>query len=63
MLKTINFLEAKGGVLIFLSDEKRNKDSQKDYGIGAQILNCLNIANSVSIVAYEALRQNFKDFK
>ena len=23
----------------------------------------LNIANSVSIVAYEALRQNFKDFK
>jgi len=23
----------------------------------------LNIANSVSIVAYEALRQNFKEFK
>jgi tRNA (cytidine/uridine-2'-O-)-methyltransferase len=23
----------------------------------------LNIANSVSIIAYEALRQNFKDFK
>ena len=31
------------GVLIFLSDEMRNKESQKDYGIGAQILNCLNI--------------------
>jgi 3,4-dihydroxy 2-butanone 4-phosphate synthase/GTP cyclohydrolase II len=43
MLKTINFLEAKGGVLLFLSDEKRNKESQKDYGIGAQILNCLDI--------------------
>lgn len=43
MLKTINFLEAKGGILIFLSDEMRNKESQKDYGIGAQILNCLNI--------------------
>ena len=43
MLKTINFLQAKGGVLIFLSDEMRNKESQKDYGIGAQILNCLNI--------------------
>jgi tRNA (cytidine/uridine-2'-O-)-methyltransferase len=23
----------------------------------------LNIANAVSVVAYEALRQNFKDFK
>ena len=33
MLKTINFLEAKGGVFNILSDEKRNKDSQKDYGI------------------------------
>ncbi len=43
MLKTINFLQSKGGVLIFLSDEKRNKDSQKDFGIGAQILNSLNI--------------------
>ena len=43
MLKTINFLQAKGGILIFLSDEMRNKESQKDYGIGAQILNCLNI--------------------
>jgi 3,4-dihydroxy 2-butanone 4-phosphate synthase / GTP cyclohydrolase II len=43
MLKTINFLQAKGGVLIFLSDEMKNKESQKDYGIGAQILNCLNI--------------------
>ena len=43
MLKTINFLQAKGGVLIFLSDDMKNKESQKDYGIGAQILNCLNI--------------------
>jgi 3,4-dihydroxy 2-butanone 4-phosphate synthase / GTP cyclohydrolase II len=43
MLKTINFLQAKGGILIFLSDEMRKKDSQKDYGIGAQILNSLNI--------------------
>ena len=43
MLKTINFLQAKGGVLIFLNDEMRNKESQKDYGIGAQILNSLNI--------------------
>ena len=43
MLKTINFLQAKGGILIFLSDNSKTKESQKDYGIGAQILNCLNI--------------------
>ena len=43
MLKTINFLQSKGGVLIFLNDEMKNRESQKDYGIGAQILNCLNI--------------------
>ena len=43
MLKTINFLQSKGGVLIFLSDEMKNKESQKDYGIGAQIINSLNI--------------------
>ncbi len=43
MLKTINFLQAKGGLLIFLRDGQRAKDSQKDYGIGAQILNSLDI--------------------
>lgn len=43
MLKTINFLQSKGGVLIFLNDEMKKKESQKDYGIGAQILNSLNI--------------------
>ncbi|MFV0561555.1 bifunctional 3,4-dihydroxy-2-butanone 4-phosphate synthase/GTP cyclohydrolase II [Malaciobacter mytili] len=43
LLKTINFLQAKNGILIFLSDGKANKESQKDYGIGAQILNSLNI--------------------
>jgi len=42
MLKTINFLQSKGGVLIFLSDEQK-REVQKDYGIGAQILNSLNI--------------------
>ena len=43
MLKTINFLQSKGGVLIFLSDNDTSKESQKDYGIGAQILGTLNI--------------------
>ncbi len=43
MLKTINFLQAKGGLLIFLKDGQRAKDTQKDYGIGAQILNSLDV--------------------
>jgi len=43
MLKTINFLQAKGGLLIFLNEEMAHKESQRDYGIGAQILNSLNV--------------------
>lgn len=43
MLKTINFMQAKGGILIFLNESMSHKESQKDYGIGAQILNALNI--------------------
>jgi len=43
MLKTINFLQAKGGLLIFLNEDQPNKESQKDFGIGAQILNSLNV--------------------
>lgn len=43
MLKTINFLQSKGGVLIFLSNEKKNSELEKNYGIGAQILNSLNV--------------------
>ncbi|MCJ8325598.1 MAG: bifunctional 3,4-dihydroxy-2-butanone 4-phosphate synthase/GTP cyclohydrolase II [Campylobacterales bacterium] len=43
MIKAIKFLEAKGGVLVFLNDTTINRDAQKDYGIGAQILNTLNI--------------------
>lgn len=43
MLKAINFLQAKDGILIFLNDDMSHKESQKDYGIGAQILNALHI--------------------
>ena len=43
MLKTISFLQAKGGVLVFLENNEDNKDSVKDFGVGAQILNKLNI--------------------
>ena len=43
MLKTINFLQAKGGVLIFLNNSIKNQELEKNYGIGAQILNSLKI--------------------
>lgn len=43
MLKTINFLQSKGGILIFLNNEGKNSEIDKNYGIGAQILNSLNI--------------------
>ncbi|MEA1915844.1 MAG: bifunctional 3,4-dihydroxy-2-butanone 4-phosphate synthase/GTP cyclohydrolase II [Campylobacterota bacterium] len=43
MLKTINFLQSKGGVLIFLQNNEKIEDTQKDFGVGAQILNQLNI--------------------
>lgn len=45
MLKAINFLESKGGVLIFLDNTLENKETMKDFGIGAQILNLLGIKN------------------
>ncbi|WP_198304546.1 bifunctional 3,4-dihydroxy-2-butanone 4-phosphate synthase/GTP cyclohydrolase II [Arcobacter vandammei] len=43
MLKTINFLQSKGGVLVFLGNSNKNQELEKNYGIGAQILNSLNI--------------------
>jgi len=43
MLKAINFLQAKGGVLIFLNSKNENQEIMKDFGIGAQMLNELGI--------------------
>ncbi|GAB1466644.1 bifunctional 3,4-dihydroxy-2-butanone 4-phosphate synthase/GTP cyclohydrolase II [Aliarcobacter cryaerophilus] len=43
MLKTINFLQSKGGVLIFLNNSNKKSGTRKNYGIGAQILNSLKI--------------------
>ena len=45
MLKSINFLQSKSGVLIFLENNHENKENMKDYGIGAQILNSIGIKN------------------
>ena len=43
ILKSINFLDDKGGVLIFLDNTNETKEIMKDFGIGAQILNELGI--------------------
>lgn len=45
ILKSINFLDDKGGVLIFLDNTNETKEIMKDFGIGAQILNELGIKN------------------
>ena len=43
MLKTINFLQSKGGVLVFVENNAEKQANMKDFGIGAQILNKLGI--------------------
>ncbi len=43
MLKTINFLKEKSGFLIFLENNEENNDSVHEFGVGAQILNKLNV--------------------
>ncbi len=43
MLKSIDFLQKQGGILVFLDNQNNNKDGIKDYGIGAQILRTLGI--------------------
>ena len=43
MLKAINFLQSKGGVLVFLDNQHENRDAIKDFGVGAQILSKLGI--------------------
>lgn len=45
ILKSIDFLQRKSGVLIFLNNKHENSESNKDFGIGAQILNELGIKN------------------
>ncbi len=43
MLKTINFMQAKGGVLVFLEEAKQDISSMRDYGIGAQVLKAIGV--------------------
>jgi 3,4-dihydroxy 2-butanone 4-phosphate synthase/GTP cyclohydrolase II len=43
MLKSINFLQDKGGILIFLDNKHENSETMKDFGIGAQVLSSLGV--------------------
>ncbi len=43
MLKSINFLQDKGGILIFLDNKHENSETMKDFGIGAQVLSNLGV--------------------
>jgi len=45
ILKAINFLQEKGGLLVFLDKSHETAESIKDFGIGAQILNTLGVKN------------------
>ncbi|MBT3280103.1 MAG: bifunctional 3,4-dihydroxy-2-butanone 4-phosphate synthase/GTP cyclohydrolase II [Campylobacteraceae bacterium] len=45
MMESIHYLQENGGVLIFLDQNLEANNIMKDFGIGAQILNKLNISN------------------
>ncbi|MCR6591237.1 bifunctional 3,4-dihydroxy-2-butanone 4-phosphate synthase/GTP cyclohydrolase II protein [Campylobacter insulaenigrae] len=44
LLKQIEFLNQKNGIIIFMNNEKKESYQFKNYGIGAQILRYLNIS-------------------
>jgi 3,4-dihydroxy 2-butanone 4-phosphate synthase/GTP cyclohydrolase II len=43
ILKSINFLQSKGGVLVFMQNGTSDNKTMRDYGVGAQILRYLGI--------------------
>jgi 3,4-dihydroxy 2-butanone 4-phosphate synthase/GTP cyclohydrolase II len=43
MTKTINFLQSKGGILVFLNSKDEKNENMKDFGIGAQILKACGV--------------------
>lgn len=45
VINSIELIQKDGGALIFLSDNLKSEDSVREFGIGAQILNKLNIKN------------------
>ena len=46
----MDFLSKNGGVLLFLDSNKSDASSQKDYGIGAQILKYFGI-NEIELLS------------
>ena len=50
LLKSLDFLNKNGGVLLFLDSNKSDASSQKDYGIGAQILKYFGI-NEIELLS------------
>ncbi|MCK9337176.1 MAG: bifunctional 3,4-dihydroxy-2-butanone 4-phosphate synthase/GTP cyclohydrolase II [Arcobacteraceae bacterium] len=70
ILKSINFLQSKGGVLVFLQNDVPKNETMKDYGIGAQILRYLGIeeiklitsgGNKHSFVGLNGFNLNIKE--
>jgi 3,4-dihydroxy 2-butanone 4-phosphate synthase/GTP cyclohydrolase II len=51
ILKSIEYLKQNSGYLIFLQNDHSNKQIIKDFGIGAQILNKLNIKQIILLTS------------
>lgn len=43
-MKSLSFLNEKGGILVMMNNGKQSKSQMKDYGIGAQILKFLGVS-------------------
>jgi 3,4-dihydroxy 2-butanone 4-phosphate synthase / GTP cyclohydrolase II len=58
MMESIHYLQENGGVLIFLDQNLEANNIMKDFGIGAQILNKLNISN-INLLVSESGSHSF----
>lgn len=51
MVKSIEFLQNNGGVLVFIDNQENQADNMREFGIGAQILKELGISNIKLLVS------------
>lgn len=58
ILKTINFLQTKGGILIFMQNGSKENKTMKSYGIGAQILKYLGI-EEIKLISTSGNKHSF----
>jgi 3,4-dihydroxy 2-butanone 4-phosphate synthase/GTP cyclohydrolase II len=58
MVNSIKYLQKNSGVLIFLNSKDEIKENMKDFGIGAQILNQLDIKN-INLLTSSNHKQSF----